>query len=290
MNLDAELELARAGYVRSAKLSKQLERYVAAAQALLGPNDVLLRPTQPVPEGRRVGRAWCPTPLAIAALCAAGVEPEPHPTEDVLRAANHRRFSFDLGGGPPGSEYVRTRSELERSVSRSSRDWLVKRPLSFAGRGQLRLRGGDISAVQWSWIDASLRADGLLVEPRVTPTCEFALHGFIQSDGRLELGLPCVQLVSARGVWKQTELATPGELCPAERRELLRYAESVTDALRRIGYFGPFGIDAYRYELDGRSGFCPLGEINARYTMGFPVGFPRPAHDLSLTAPSKPKS
>ena len=58
--------------------------------------------------------------------------------------------------------------------------------------------------------------------------------------------------------------------------------ERVARALASAGYFGPFGIDAHRYELEGKSGFCALSEINARYTMGFVTGFPRPPCELSL--------
>jgi hypothetical protein len=53
--------------------------------------------------------------------------------------------------------------------------------------------------------------------------------------------------------------------------------------LVRAGYFGPFGIDGYRYTLGSTTGFCPLGEINARYTLGFSTGFPEHPSQLSLT-------
>jgi hypothetical protein len=52
--------------------------------------------------------------------------------------------------------------------------------------------------------------------------------------------------------------------------------------LVKADYFGPFGIDGYRYTLDGASDFCALGEINARYTLGFVTGFPRHPSQLSL--------
>jgi hypothetical protein len=45
----------------------------------------------------------------------------------------------------------------------------------------------------------------------------------------------------------------------------------VAAALLQAGYFGPFGIDAFRYELGGRTKLQPRCEINARYTMGFAI-------------------
>ncbi len=55
-------------------------------------------------------------------------------------------------------------------------------------------------------------------------------------------------------------------------------ARLVADALSRAGYFGPFGVDAYRYrDREQQLRLQPRSEINARYTMGFAVGWGVPA-------------
>jgi hypothetical protein len=273
LNLDAELELERTDYVPNAKVSAQLAANARRARVLLGEDDVLVG--EDVIEPSYVGRAWCPTPRAVAQLRAAGVAPEAHPAVDVLRTANHRRFSAELGAGPPGSAYVEDAATLTRQL-RPLDDWVLKRPLSFAGRGQLYVRGR-ISAAQSAWIDASLRHHGgVMIEPRVHVLAEFGLHGFIDTQGKVGFGRPCVQLVSERGVWQSTQLATDHELRAEERADLLQSGERTANALVKLGYFGPFGIDAYRYELGGRTAFCSLSEINARYTMGFAVGYGAP--------------
>ena len=47
--------------------------------------------------------------------------------------------------------------------------------------------------------------------------------------------------------------------------------EKTAAALHAAGYFGPFGIDAFRYRLPGGGeAFNPRCEINARFTMGYP--------------------
>jgi hypothetical protein len=278
--LDAEFELARPGYTPRVRLSNQLERYGAASSALLGPDDVLVQPGAVATPGL-IGRAWCPTPMAVATLRAAGVPPEPHPSADVLRRVNHRRFAFDLGGGLPGQLYVHERSALEPLLHRAERPWLLKRPLAFAGRGQMRVYD-TISDKQWSWIDASFKIDGLIVEPLVVPTLELSLHGFIWQDGHHELGRICVQEVSGRGVFRGVRLAEPGELAPPEEQSLFTQGKRVATALHEAGYFGPFGIDAFHYEAEERAGFCTLSEINARYTMGFVAGFPRHPSEIAL--------
>ncbi len=283
LNLDAELELARPDleYVPRQKLLSQLAEFGRPSRDLLGPGDVVVAPGEPPLNSGFVGRAWCPTPLATAQLARAGVRAEPHPDSQTLRRVNHRLFAHELGGGLSDQHYFTERSELEDLFRLGGRRWLLKRPLSFAGRGQMRFYG-EITTKQWAWLDASLAQDGVLAEPLVTPLLELSLHGFVWQDGRYELGRPCVQSVSSRGVFRGIRLATLSDLHRTEETALLECGETVARALHRATYFGPFGVDAYRYELDGQLRFCALSEINARYTMGFSVGFPRHPSELRL--------
>jgi hypothetical protein len=285
LNLDAELELARGrpGYVSQRKLVAQLAEHGKSSLALLAPDGVRLEPGVAVsPADGLIGRAWCPTPMALASLRRHGVEPEPHPDATVLRRVNHRLFAHELGGGLPDQSYVRSRAELLAPVGDYTRLWLLKRPLGFAGRGQLRIIG-PLTEKQMTWVDASLKRDGLLLEPLVRPTFEVSLHGFIWRDGRHELGHICAQDISERGAFRGVRLCLPGELAPSEQAAFTERAEAVARALAHAGYFGPFGIDGYRYTLNDASAFCALGEINARYTLGFTTGFPRPPSELVLT-------
>jgi phosphoribosylaminoimidazole carboxylase (NCAIR synthetase) len=259
----------------------QLNRYGQGARALLGPNDALLDASARVTLGW-TGRAWCPTPQALARLAQAGAKPEPHPPLSVLRAVNHRKFAVDLALGLPDQYYVEDRAMLDARLRDNHRQWLLKRPLSFAGRGQQRILG-QVDARQSAWIDASLRRSGLVIEPLVQPTFEVSLHGFIWRDGHCELGRVCVQQISERGVFRGIRLALDGELSSKETRLLFQATEQAAVALTRAGYFGPFGIDGYRYNSVNGEAFCALGEINARYSMGFATGFPRHPSELSLT-------
>jgi hypothetical protein len=55
---------------------------------------------------------------------------------------------------------------------------------------------------------------------------------------------------------------------------LLEEARRVGLALAQAAYFGPFGVDAFTYrDRAGALQLQPRSEINARYTMGFAVGF-----------------
>lgn len=286
LNLDAELELLRnrPGYVAQRKLTAQLAQHGKSSRALLGPRDVLLEPGVPLNAEQAQtlrGRAWCPTPLALATFAAHGIEAEPHPPPDVLRRVNHRLFAHELGGGLPDQTYVKSRAQLERVLGDGSRRFLLKRPLSFAGRGQLRAIG-PLTEKQWTWVDASLEREGVIVEPLVEPVFEVSLHGFVWRDGRFELGRPCAQDVSERGTYRGVRLTLAGELSETELTALHERAQTVAVEAFRAGYFGPFGIDAYRYRDGNTSGFCALGEINARYTLAFATGFPIHPSELSL--------
>lgn len=276
LNLDVELELARLGreYVPRVKLTAQLAEFGVGSRALLGSEDVLLEGQRPNnPEGL-LGRAWCPTPRALAMMRKAGVTPEPHPEAAVLRRVNHRLFAHELGGGLPGQRYFTERGPIEEILRRGERRWLLKRPLSFAGRGQMRFYG-QITDKQWSWLDLSLGQDGVILEPLVTPVLEVSLHGFVPQSGGYQLGRTCVQEVTDRGVFRGVRLAHDGELSRAEEAALRERGDAVARALFAAGYFGPFGIDGYRYQPENaaETAFCALSEINARYTMGFAVGF-----------------
>lgn len=283
LNLDAELELARGrpGYVPQRKLLAQLAEHGRGSLRLLGLEDVLVEEGARAAAHGLVGRAWCPTPLALAKLRAFGATPEPCPDASVLRRVNHRLFAHELGGGLPGQAYVESRAQLSAKLGDYAQRWLLKRPLSFAGRGQLRVIG-PLTEKQWTWVDASFERDGLLVEPLVEPTLELSLHGFVWRDGRQQLGRICIQAVSERGAFRDVRLAEPAELQASEVSALHERAEAAARALAGAGYFGPFGIDGYRYALRGEPGFCALGELNARYTLGFATGFPEPASALRL--------
>lgn len=280
LNFDADDELARpAGYTPS---RAQLARFDALARhvrALLRPGDVVL------PEGaisgmhaEFIGVAWCPTPRAQRALRASGARLPPSPALEVLRAVNHRSFSAALGQTLPGACFARSIEEVTAALAGPSPtgQWLLKRPFGYAGRGRLKVepsRAGDLARAQ-AWIEASLRSgEGLQVEPFVERLGDFALHGHLRPSGEVTLGEPTRQECDATGAWVGSARAEASDVSPGEREALFEQASLAAAALHRAGYFGPFGIDAFRH-LDAAGGarWNPRGEINARYSMGWAIG------------------
>ena len=282
-NLDAEIELGQggAGYQSSERVRRALAPLLPAAERLLEPGDSSLDRLEAV-GGRApassttgwLGAAWCPTPSALRRLARAGAELPPCPAAAVLRRVNHRRFYLDLGGGAPGARYVNDEVELE-STLRERRVWLFKRPFGFAGRGQRRIPL-EPSEDDRRWLADGLRLGGIVAEPWLELSGELGIHGLLDARGLLALGDVCVQETDRYRAWVNTRRAAPGEVAPTDVARLRERATAVADALTREGYFGPFGIDAYFFRTAaGPLVLNPLGELNARYSMGYPLGNPR---------------
>ncbi|MEO8181235.1 MAG: hypothetical protein ABI895_20545 [Deltaproteobacteria bacterium] len=281
LNLDAEIELSRSGpYQAPERVLRALAPWAKRARSLLAAEDQLLDDWL-ASEPRlapAVGVCWSPTPSALRRLSKAGVPLPLAPGLEVLRRVCHRRFYLGLGGGAPGAAYFEDPALLEQALAaRGGAAWLFKRPYGFAGRAQRRI-GEQLSADDRRWLADGLRLGGLLGEPWLPIERELCLHGVLAANGGLRLGRPCEQRTDSFRAWCSSAPLTVDELTTAElaaewRRALVSAAERSAEALQRAGYFGPFGIDAYLWRTPrGGLELNPLGELNARYTMGFSVG------------------
>ncbi len=286
LNLDADLELAAGRtYTPTASVARAVRQHASIlAATLLSQDDVLVDEASPAGAAAGLaGRAFCPTPRALAALRRAGAVPEASPAFEVLRRVNARSFASALGATLPGAVFV-TREEDARRVLATPPSlgdaWRVKHEHGMAGRNQRVLRAlraeYALTAADVAFVRAGLARGGLQIEPDVRIVEECAIHGVLGADGSLEEGELVRQRCDARGAWVATErvvAAEPGALRIARapmREEFARVAA----ALRAAGYHGPFGVDGFVYDdADGTPAVQPRSEINARYSMGFPVGF-----------------
>jgi len=98
----------------------------------------------------------------------------------------------------------------------------------------------------------------------------------VSEGGACVLGDVTVQRCDEHGAWVFSEQARPTDLGDDEQLALRRETARAAEALHAAGYFGPFGVDAYRYRDDaGALCFNPRSEVNARYSMGWGVGMAR---------------
>jgi hypothetical protein len=269
LNVGAERELeVGPGYSLSAALERATRRAAEAIGAELPPSDVVLGRDPDARARDLQGRCFCPTRSALRRLAVVHARVPEAPPEAVIRQVNERGFGYALGR-LEGAQRCVTETEVRDLIGGGGR-WILKRGLGFAGRGQRRIDTPP-SAEDLRWVRASLRASAVYVEPRKELLEEFALHGWVEAAGRCVLGEPTIQVVSY-AAWRASRRALPEELKLGERHALRGAASRVASALHAAGYFGPFGIDAFRYRDHGRTFFHPLSEVNARYTMAWGVG------------------
>jgi len=277
LNLDAEHELEACGRYQPTQhvleiVARERKRLLGS---LVGPDDVVLGIDDPERARGLPGVAWSPTPRALAALAAAGARPVAAPSVEVLRTVNARPFAAlvrePLQRASFAKHVVATLDAVLAQLSQPAPlGWLVRRTFGAAGRGRRRIASGKPSEAERSWIEASLRLGPLVVEPWVEVTREYTRSAFVDEQGRVKISAPCLQQTTREGAWTGTELAAAGDVAREDDMELERAVAEAGAALARAGYFGPFGIDAYRHRAhDGsaRTLLNPLSEINARYTM-----------------------
>ena len=278
LNLDSEDELARGALYRPPALAKRAELADRGLRSgLVRSVDVVLDGHLGVRDDRcahgRVGAAFMPTPYALHRLAESGSIVPRAPTLEVLRRANLRSLILPK---LDDAVFVSTRDDALFALHRptASQLWLCKRALGAAGRGHRRVPAGRVRDADVAWIDAALRkTGGIQITPWLDRVGDFAQHGLLAEDGALTVGEPTTQQIDAGDAWCSSRLATDRELDASERIALRTALEVAGETLSAIGYFGPFGIDGFRYRTsDGRLAFCACCDVNARYTMGFAVG------------------
>ncbi len=231
--------------------------------------------------------AWCETPEAAAHRGrprdspATSLDAPLHellwslPTAEprIVAAVHHRAFHLqvaeEIGCALPGARMVDSLAELERALRRTSGSWIVKAPLSAAGRNRyLASNGAELSDPPARRRVARLFAHHgpLLFEPWMERVEDFGVSALLAGSGLRIVGIHR-QEVDRKGQFAGIDLEAG--LFGKDRERLLETVERVAEALRRAGYVGPFGVDAWRYRRqDGVVALNPLGEINARMTFG----------------------
>ena len=267
LNLDADLELAVGkGYAPSRGVLAAMEPHRARlAATLVREGERVLAPGERISGAS--GRAFCPTPRAVARMRGAGLEPEPHPSFEVLRRVNGRAFSAELGQTLEGARFVTAVDDALRVLASAppiGRQWRAKRAFGMAGRGQRPIAPGAVSDADLAYLRASIeREGGIQLEPEVEIARELAMHAMLAADGGLRVGRLVEQRCDPTGQWLESRALE-------DRHEALAVEmEHVGGALHAAGYFGPFGIDAFEYVAGDDVLLNVRSEINARYSMGF---------------------
>ena len=276
LNLDAELELENPRHYKpSTAMAARIDSLRTRMTLLLDEADRVIERDADL-QGCALALPFCATPSALARVAKAGMMPSPAPSLAQLSRVNGRAFCAELGQTLPGARYVRSLAELLETLAGtpSNKSWLLKRDFGFAGRERRRVFGSELDPSTLGFAKRSFaRKQGLQVEPWLDRTQDVACHGYVFASGQFVLGDALGQHCDAHGSWVSSRTLLDDELAPHERALLERELVKVAEALAREGYFGPFGIDAYRYvDAAGELRFQPRSEINARFSMGYPRG------------------
>ncbi len=221
------------------------------------------------------GAAWCPTPTALDRLRAAGVSRLPcAPRLEVLRISNARGTFADLHGlNPWGACLGDSLEALERAVKRpaparaSGRRpaWWLRQSLSASGQGRFLAEGWSDRAA--NWCQRALQQGPVHVLPAVDIQDEFSAHAFLYRQGRVVRGEPVVQEVRGAAWSAATRAQRP---VPGMGSML----ETVVERLLGLGYFGPLGVDGFRWKDSAGAVHVALAtDVNARYTMSMGAAF-----------------
>lgn len=283
LNFDADGELA--GLTSRPWPRPVACRLLRARVRLVPRSDVVVGESQLDPAVVTQSLCWMPTPRALHALGSLGLPVPAAPDLAVLRAVNSRRFSAQLGSGPSGATWIESMTQLHERCTRITGERWLRKAHGFAGRGRQLAPAGALDSRTLAFAEAALRADGgFELAPRVRVLEEFALHGFLDREGALTCGQIVASRVDAHGQWLRGAPAPSGALEAPERDALSTALHESATALRAAGYFGPFGVDAFRYldpENASRICFCPRSEINARYTLSWAIGMREARVDLT---------
>jgi hypothetical protein len=275
LNFDADLELRDPVAYRASRLKADRRAELSARMAdLIAPDDIVLEQTQGGSlAADMMLQAFCPTPSALRRIVQLGFAPPTAPPLSVLRQVNDRSFCAALGHGLTSSCFARDMATLERHLQQPSPTarYVIKRAFAFAGREQRRVRHGVLDDSTRGFCLRSLaRGEGLQVEPWVERLGDFGKHGYLTQAGALLMGATREQRCDSMGRFLGMS-AAPAQLSETEDQLMVDELAKTAAALNAASYFGPFGIDGFRYlQPDGGIGFNPRCEINARLTMGYP--------------------
>ena len=277
LNFDAAEELANpARYVPTRLPAERQRELQALFLDLVAPEDFVLEDCAPAVAPHAdpwIVQAFCPTPSALTRIAALGLSAPPAPALSVLRRVSDRAFCAGLGHGLPDANFVRDMQALQAAllVPSFTGTHVIKRAFSFAGREQRRAHGGVLDDSTRGFCERSFALEqGVQVEPWVKRLGDFSQHGYLSRGGELLVGEPREQHCDPMGRFLGMQ-AGPVRMLPEETRQLHEALHEAADALHRAGYFGPFGVDAFRYEGPaGTPAWNPRSEINARFTMGYP--------------------
>ncbi len=245
------------------------------------------------PAGRKLGglRPWAWSPDAVEQLrpYVADVSPNmEQPWREALPAVWFSkeiglRLEQALGPLPETGVLLHEPNAVIAEINRllAAGQVLLKAPMSYAGRGHLRVNAASDPAKTRGWIENTLASHGgIVVEPWLDRLIDFSVLYEMKAGGEVSLiGLTRMENDAAGrflGIRVSPKWGTLLEPEAAvflfrEARVMEVYQEQIPALLGELlpGYCGPLGVDAMLHRRpDGSLALKPVVEVNVRLTMG----------------------
>ncbi|MEO8083858.1 MAG: hypothetical protein ABI780_08555 [Ardenticatenales bacterium] len=242
---------------------------------------------RPAPSHRPIGH---PVVDALWALAP--------PDPDTVARLNHRRHALrmaeSMGIERFGAALVRSTVEVSERLAPDgdsrrgaaevgAASCVVKAACSSAGRDRVWVASdGTMGADDEARLERLFARHGeAVIEPWLDRTADFGVVGHVDADGQPTVVGLHRQRVDAHGRFKGIDVPLGMDVGDDRLEALLGLRVGEAEALRGVhravglaigalGYRGAYGIDAWHWrDAAGRTRLQPLGELNARLSMGF---------------------
>lgn len=213
-----------------------------------------------------------------------GISQDSFPNIDAVRKANSRSFNsqFDIVIGQTSAQAfgkafgclchsMNDVLQTIRQLRAAGFDrWVAKPQISHAGRNRLLVTGETLNSQQDGWLQKRLE-DGVYMEPWAELLTEYSVQFDVprlDATNCAPLFLGMTQLLNDH-VGRYAGNLLLSQIGNSELDCMVRHGQLVCEAAQAAGYFGPIGIDGFRFiDQQGNVGFRVCNDINARYTMG----------------------
>jgi hypothetical protein len=199
------------------------------------------------------------------------------PSVAAARAASDRRLAHAmaarLGCAMSGSRTIATVDELAAHLAAlTPAAWVVKAPLTAAGRDRVRRRGAELEPATRTRVGRLLDRFGALVfEPWLDRVVDYGQPGLVTGATSWRLLPPHVLHSDATGGFAGITIPADDDhaaVPAAHRARLGDVGAAVAAELAGLGYRGPFTVDAFVHRDAAGEHLVPLVEINPRLTFG----------------------
>ncbi len=196
------------------------------------------------------------------------------PDWDIVKQVHSKQFSFEQGAKLPQAKLLFNETHYEQWLSEIKGKKVLKSCFGTSGKGHLII---DEKSNEEKRIFSFLQKEWnknlpVIAEPWVERFLDFSTQWIIEKEGTLSYVGATLCKNTQRGQYESNIVGDEELLFDSDIEFLEEHKHivlPVLETMKKRGWFGHLGIDAFVYKQEGKKTLHPLVEINARKTMGF---------------------